>query len=132
MSDLAQQLQNLKSALQMSGEHNEGTSGSKGDFFGTGDTYESFTWPKEVEIVDDQGEGFIKYPYDAMIRHKHFIAGVETATEDDHHSGTVVAKYQVSRKGKFAIVNIEFQPAQKRSAGNSIVSRLRSLHDTTL
>jgi hypothetical protein len=38
MSDLAQQLVNLQAALQMGGEHNEGTSGDRGDLIGTGDT----------------------------------------------------------------------------------------------
>ncbi len=133
MADLAQQLANLKAALQMGGEHNEGKSGGRGDVFGSGDTYESFTWPKDVEIVDDEGEGLIKYLYDGMVRHKHYIATIETATDDDHFSGAVVAKYTISRKGTLAILNnIEFQPSQQRNVGNSIVARLRSLDGITI
>ena len=133
MSDLAQQLAQLQSALEMGGEHNEGTSGDRGDVFDSGDTYESFTWPKNAEIVDDEGEGVIKYLYDGMVRHKHYIARTETGTNDDHFSGAVVAKYTISRKGTLAILNnIEFQPSQQRDVGNSIVARLRSLDGITL
>jgi hypothetical protein len=68
-----------------------------------------------------------------MIRHKHYVARTETATDDDHFPGAVVAKYTISRKGTLAILdNIEFQPGQQRDVGNSIVARLHSLDGTTL
>jgi hypothetical protein len=134
MADLAQQLANLQAALQMSGEHDEGRTGGKGDFFGTGDTYDSVTWPVNVELVDDEGEGVIKYNYNGRVRHKHYVAQAETATDDDNFSGVIIAKYTISRKGTLAILlnQIEFQPSQKRSVGNSIVGRLQSLNGTTL
>jgi hypothetical protein len=133
MADLAEQLNKLRAALQMDGEHDEGTSGGRGDVFGSGDTYESVTWPKNAEIVDDEGEGLIKYSYDGRVRHKHYIATVETATDDNNFPGAIVAKYTISRKGTLAILNnIEFQPSQQRSVGNSIVGRLRSLDGITL
>jgi hypothetical protein len=133
MADLAQQLANLQNALQMSGEHNEGRTGNRGDFLGTGDTYDSVTWPVSVELVDDEGEGVIKYNYNGRVRHKHYIAQVETATDDDNFPGVIIAKYTISRKGTLAILNdIEFQPSQQRSVGNSIVARLRSLDGITL
>lgn len=134
MADLAEQLNKLKAALQMAGEHNEGTSGGRGDVFGSGDTYESFTWPKDVELVDDEGEGILKYSYDGMIRHKHYIATIETATNDDHFPGVIVAKYTtISRKGTVFIANdIQFQPSQQRSVGNSIVARIRSVDGVTI
>ena len=133
MADLAEQLNRLRAALQMGGEHNEGTSGGRGDVFGSGDTYESFTWPKDIELVDDEGEGILKYSYDAMIRHKHYIATVETESIDDHPSGVIVAKYTISRKGTVFIANdIQFQPSQQRDVGNSIVSRIRSVDGITI
>ena len=133
MSNLDRQLTQLQTALQMGGEHNEGKSGDRGDVFGSGDTYESFTWPKNAEIVDDEGEGVIKYLYDGMARHKHYIARTETETNDHPFSGAVVAKYTISRKGTLAVLNnIEFQPSQQRDVGNSIVARLRSLDGITL
>jgi hypothetical protein len=114
-------------------EHNEGTSGGRGDVFGSGDTFESFTFPKNIELVDEEGEGILKYFYDGMVRHKHFIATVETATDDEHFSGSIVAKYTISRRGTIFIANdIEFQPPQKRSVGNSIIARIRSLDGVSL
>jgi hypothetical protein len=128
MADLAEQLEKLRQALQMGGEHNEGTDGGRGDVFGSGDSYESFTWPKGVELVDEEGEGVLKYPYDGMVRHKHYMATVETATEDDHFSGVIQASYTISRRGTVYIANnIQFQPGQKRRVGNSIISRIRTL-----
>jgi len=63
----------LKALLQMQGPINEGKDGSQGPFFGTGDTYESTTWPKEVEIIPtSELEGVIRAPYDCMVRHKHY------------------------------------------------------------
>ena len=134
MADLAQQLANLQAALQMSGEHDEGRTGDKGDFFGTGDTYDSVTWPVSVELVDDEGEGVIKYKYDGRVRHKHYVAQAETATDDDNFPGVIIAKYVISRKGTLSIIlnQIDFQPSQKRSVGNSIVGRLESLNGATL
>lgn len=133
MAELIDQLNRLKAALQMTGEQDEGTSGSRGDLFNPSDTYQSFTWPKDIELVDDQGEGILKYSYDAMIRHKHYVAKAETATNDDNFSGVIVAKYQISRKATLAFQNnIEFQPSQQRDVGNSIVSRIRSLDGITL
>lgn len=132
MADLAGQLNKLKAALQMSGEHNEGKIGDRGDILGSGDTYESFTWPKGIELVDDEGEGVLKYSYDGMIRHKHYIAKSETSTNDDHFSGMVVAKYTISRKGTVYIADIQFQPSQKRKVGNSIVARIQSVNGVTI
>lgn len=141
MVDLAEQLNKFKAALQMDGEHNEGTSGGRGDVFGSGDTFESFTFPKNIELVDEEGEGILKYFYDGMVRHKHFIATVETATDDEHFSGSddehfsgsIVAKYTISRRGTIFIANdIEFQPPQKRSVGNSMIARIRTLDGVSL
>lgn len=126
MSD-QQQLDRFKAALQMQGEHNEGKDGDRGDTFGSGDTYESFTWPKAVEVIDDDGEGVIRYPYDAMIRDKHYVARQETSTHDTRFSGTVTASYVIGRSGKVYIDEITFEPAQRRRCGNSIVTRLKSL-----
>jgi hypothetical protein len=133
MADLAEQLNKLRAALQMGGEHNEGISGGKGDVFGSGDIYESVTWPKNAEIVDDEGEGLIKYSYDGRVRHKHYIATVETATDDNNFPGVIVAKYTISRKGTVFIANdIQFQPSQQRDVGNSIVARIRSVDGVTV
>jgi hypothetical protein len=118
----------------MSGEHDEGRTGSKGDFLGTGDTYDSVTWPVNVELVDNNGEGVMKYNYNGRVRHKHYVAQTETATDDDNFPGTIIATYIISRNGTLAIIlnKIEFQPSQKRSVGNSIVARLQSLNGATL
>jgi hypothetical protein len=68
-----------------------------------------------------------------MIRHKHYIAKQETATNDDHLSGVIVAKYTISRKGTVFIANdIQFQPSQQRDVGNSIVARIRSVDGVTI
>ncbi len=128
MADLAQQLERFKQALQMQGEHNEGKQGDRGDIFGSGDTYESFTWPKQVELIDQDGEGVIRYPFSGMVRHKHFIAQLETATEDLNADGVITAAYTISRRGTvFVANNIQFEPRQRRAVGNSIVQRIRSL-----
>jgi hypothetical protein len=133
MADLAEQLNQFKAALQMGGEHNEGTSGDRGDVFGSGDTYESFTWPKDIKLIDEEGEGVLKYSYDGMVRHKHYIARTETSTDDERFSGAIVAKYTISRRGTIFIANdIQFQPPQKRWVGNSIVGRIRSLDGVSL
>jgi hypothetical protein len=132
MAELAEQLAKFQAALQMAGEHDEGRSGSRGDIIGAGDTYDSVTWPVNFELIDDDGEEVIKYHYNGRVRHKHYAAQIETSTDDNNFSGTIVASYTIARKGKLAIINIEFQPSQQRSVGNSIVSRLNSLHGSVI
>jgi hypothetical protein len=86
-----------------------------------------------LNLVDDEGEGILKYSYDAMIRHKHYIATVETGTNDDHLSGVIIAKYTISRKGTVFIANdIQFQPPQQRAVGDCIVARIRSVDGVTI
>ncbi len=99
---------------------------------GSGDTYESFTWPKGVDIIDTEGEGVIRYPYDGMVRHKHYIAQAETATGDDHFQGMITANYTISRSGKVFIADIRHEVPQPRRCGNSIVNRLTSMNGQTV
>jgi hypothetical protein len=132
VADLAEQLSRMKIALQLSGEHNEGTTGGQGTVFSPSDTYESFTWPKEVVLNDNEGEGTIIYPYDGMVRHKHYIATVESSTDDNNFSGTIVAKYIISRKGTIGITDIQMQPEQQRDSGKSIIDRIRAINGSTI
>ena len=130
---LQAQLDRLRRLLQMEGPINEGRDGERGAFLGIGDTYESTTWPKGVKIVDDgEGEGVIYIPYDCMVRHKHYIAQVESATKDEQHPAIVSAKYAISRKGRLNIFDVKTEGHQARRCGNSIRERLQSLNGQIL
>ena len=129
MSDLATQLNNFRNAIQIQGEQDEGSEGSEGDLFGTGDTYESATFPKAVEINDNtEGEGQIRYPFDYRVRHKHYIARIESATDDTNSSGMITASYIIGRSGKVYMADIRFEIPQNRAGGNCIINRLQSMN----
>lgn len=135
MADLQVLQQKLAERLQMQGPVNEGKDGSHGDVFGSGDTYESTTWPKGVEIVPSagaEGEGIIRVPYDCMVRHKHYIGQVETATSDDQHPAVVVAKYAFTLSGRVSIFDIQTEGGPSRRCADSIRQRLQSVNGQVL
>lgn len=128
MPDLNQMVQNLKHALTMPGQIDEGTDGSHGPIFGTGDTYNYLTYPKAPEVNDGgNGSGSIKYPYTCRQRHKHYVGQAETATHDKDINGFVEAHYDFTFTGKVLISGVSNHGKEGR-AGNSIENHLNSLN----
>ncbi len=126
-------LANLKALLQMQGPINEGKDGSRGPLFGTDDTYESTTWPREVEIVPTANlEGVIRIPYECMVRHRKYIGQAETATRDEQHPAIVTAKYSIDQNAVVHISEINTEGAQARRCADSIRSRINSLNNRKL
>jgi len=129
MPDLQAMIARLKSSLQMQGEHFEGTDGDQGDLFNPGDTYATRTWPEEVQIIDGgEGAGVIRYPFKSMVRHKHYIAMIETISEDYHYNGVVTAKYEFTFSGRVLVHDINFEGDHPRRSGQSIVQRLQNMN----
>ena len=123
----------LKALLQMQGPINEGKDGDRGYSFGIGDTYESTTWPKEVQIIPtSELEGVIRAPYDCMVRHKHYIGKAETATKDNQHPAIVTARYSIDHNRIVHISGIDFEGHQARRCGNSIRARLEDINGKKL
>ena len=130
MPDLNQMVENLKTALTLPEQINEGTDGNHGPIFGTGDTYNYLTYPKQVEVVHGgEGSGQIKYPYTCRQRHKHYIAQAETATKDRNINGFVDAHFDFTFTGKALITDVVNHGKEGRS-GNSIEAHLNSLNGT--
>lgn len=128
MADLNTMLQNLKTALTMPGQVDEGTDGSHGPVFGTGDTYNYLTYPGAPEVNDGgNGSGSIKHPYTCRQRHKHYVAQNETATSDHDINGFVEAHFDFTFTGKVLISGVGNNGKQGRS-GNSIEAHLNSLN----
>lgn len=126
-------LNKLKALIQMQGEIYEGRVGDHGNLWGTGDTYDSHTWPREVEIIPTGDlEGHIRAPYDCMVRHKHYIAQVETGTKDNQHPAIITARYSIEQSGVVHISGITFEGDQVRRCGNSIRARLESINGQKL
>lgn len=94
----------------------------------TGDTYNYLTYPGTPEVVDGgNGSGTIQYPYISRERHKHYVATLETATEDADYNGVVTANYDFTFTGKVLITNI-VNNGKTGESGNCIENRLRSLN----
>ena len=128
MPDLNQLVANLRTALTLPSDIDEGTNGSRGRIIGTGDTFEYLTHPGVPEVTDGgNGSGTIRYPYVCRERHKHFVAQAETATTDNQINGFVDATYDFTFTGKVLIDHVVNNGKQGRS-GNSIESHLHELN----
>lgn len=109
----------------------EGTTGEIGAWNGTGDTYQSTTSAKAVEVVGER-EGFVRIPYDCNVLHKHFIGTVQTMPSNDPHPATFTAKYSIDQSYTLHITSIAVEGDQARSCGASIRKRLEAANGSRL
>lgn len=121
----------LRQLVTLSGQRHDGATGGRGDLFGTGDHYECWNWAKGPEITGDW-EGTIRIPFDGLIRHKHYIAQVESGTSDSNPGGAVICNYSISRSNKLYLTDIRYDGDQPRTLGNSLLEHLRSINGTNL
>ncbi|MGF9644040.1 hypothetical protein AAIH69_13620 [Paenibacillus sp. MABNS29] len=133
MADIETMYTNLQNLISFPDQVGEPDRGSKGDQLGSGDTYDYLTYPGSVNITkNESGSGIIEVPYSCRVRHKHYVARVETSTEDSQHPAKVVADYAFTFSGQVMISNVRVDGNQEGNCAHSVVERLRSLNGSNV
>lgn len=126
----------LEEKLKINGPVDEGTEGDKGSLTKGGTTYDTLTYVGKATVSDpgENGEGTIKYEFEARIRKKRYEGKVEVGTEDSNIKGEITAKYSFTISGKVLIEEkeIKYTSGNEHGAGRCIFNRIKELNGASL